>query len=211
VDGLDSRIASIEQLSRKVGYVFQNPDHQIFSSSVYEEVAFGLSNLGMDKSFVDHRIEHSLDLTGLTGKEKIHPFNLSKGERQKLAIASVLAIQPPIIVIDEPTTGLDWEGSVAIMEEIVKLKEQGHTLILITHNTRLAADFIERIIVMKQGRIIRDGNAHSVLSDINFLLENSLLPPQMVLLADQLSEYGIPAGIINIKEMAEFIQDHLKG
>jgi len=211
VDGLDTRETSIEQLSRKVGYVFQNPDHQIFSSSVYEEIAFGLLNLGMEKTSMDDRIQHALNLTGLAGKENIHPFNLSKGERQKLAIASVLAIQPRIIVIDEPTTGLDWEGSVAIMEEIVKLKEHGHTLIMITHNTRLAADYIERIIVMKQGTIVRDGSAHSVLSDINFLLEHSLLPPQMVLLGDQLQEYGIPPGMIKVKEMVEFVRNYFRG
>jgi energy-coupling factor transporter ATP-binding protein EcfA2 len=210
VDGHDTRDLSIEQLSRSVGYVFQNPDQQIFSSSVYEEIAFGLLNDGMNQSSLNDRIQQALNLTGLVGKEKIHPFNLSKGERQKLAIASVLAIQPRIIVIDEPTTGLDWEGSVTIMEEIVKLKNRGHTLILITHNTRLAAEYVERIIVMKQGQIVRDGNVHSVLSDIVFLNEHSLLPPQMAVLADQLKNYGIPAGIITVKEMVSTLQDYLR-
>jgi energy-coupling factor transporter ATP-binding protein EcfA2 len=210
VEGHDTRDLSIEQLSRSVGYVFQNPDHQIFSTSVYEEIAFGLLNDGMDQFSLNDRIQQALNLTGLAGKEKIHPFNLSKGERQKLAIASVLAIQPRIIVIDEPTTGLDWEGSVKIMEEIVKLKNQGHTLILITHNTRLAAEYVERVIVMKQGQIVRDGSVHSVLSDIAFLNEHSLLPPQMAVLADQLKDYGIPTGIIKVKEMVTIIQDYLR-
>ncbi len=141
----------------------------------------------------------------------IHPFNLSKGERQKLAIASVLAIKPQIIVIDEPTTGLDWEGSVAIMEEIVKLKEKGHTLILITHNTRLAAEYIERILVMENGTLVKDGKASEVLSDHKFLKEHSLVPPQISLLADRLKEYGVPPHFIKLEEMVKFIRDHKRG
>lgn len=211
VDGLDTRQASIEQLSSRVGYVFQNPDHQIFSSSVYEEIAFGLLNRGIDRVALDKRIQEALQHTALIGKEKVHPFNLSKGERQKLAIASVLAIKPQIIVIDEPTTGLDWEGSVAIMEEIVKLKEKGHTLILITHNTRLAAEYMERIIIMENGSIVRDGRANMVLSDLNFLRAHALLPPQISLLAEQLREYGVPSYVIKAEEMLEFIRNHLRG
>lgn len=211
VDGLDTCQASIEQLSSRVGYVFQNPDHQIFSSSVYEEIAFGLLNHGIDRVALDKCIQEALQHTGLVGKEKIHPFNLSKGERQKLAIASVLAINPQIIVIDEPTTGLDWEGSVVIMEEIVKLKEKGHTLILITHNTRLAAEYMERIIIMENGTIVRDGKAHMVLSDLNFLREHALLPPQISLLAEQLREYGVSPQVIKLEEMLEFIRNHLRG
>ncbi len=206
VHGLDTREAPIEKLSRSVGYVFQNPDHQIFSPSVYEEIAFGLLNNGADRASLDDQVHHALKLTGLVGKEKVHPFNLSKGERQKLAIASVLALQPQVIVIDEPTTGLDWEGSVAIMEEIIGLKNKDHTLILITHNTRLAAEYVERIIIMTAGRISRDGPTHQVLSDLALLQKQSLVPPQITRLADQLRDCGITGKVIRVSEMVEMIQ-----
>ena len=207
LDDVDIRKFAIEELSQKVGYVFQNPDHQIFSASVFEEIEYGLLNIGMEEALRKERIKEALELTGLTGKEDIHPFNLSKGERQKLAIASVLALKPKLIIVDEPTTGLDWEGSIKIMNEIRELKKNGHSLIIITHNIRLVAEYAERVIIMNAGKIIRDGNVHEVLPDIRLLEENSLTATQVSKLVFSLKDLGFPQNIINVEEFTDFMQN----
>lgn len=210
INGDDVKNLEVEDLSEQIGYVFQNPDHQIFSSSVYEEIEYGLQNIGIDEEYRKERITEALELTGLSGKENIHPFNLSKGERQKLALASVLSLKPKIIIIDEPTTGLDWQGAIKIMGEIRNLKERGHTVIIISHNIRLVAEFADRVIIMKKGQIIRDGDANEVLSDIGLLKDNALYPTQISILVAKLSEFNIPPHIINTRQMINFMKGMIR-
>ncbi len=196
----------IEEISRDVGFVFQNPDHQIFSPSVYEEIEYGLLNHGFDKDSAKEKIKNALELTGLTGKEDLHPFSLSKGERQKIAMASVLAVEPEIIVIDEPTTGLDWRDSIALMEELRKLKEKGHTIIMITHNLRLAADYADKVILMQKGKLVCEGKTNTILNDLELLKKTSLKPLQISLLVHSMKKYGIPQDIITISELIDYMK-----
>lgn len=206
IKGKDISELKIGELSRTIGFVFQNPDHQIFSASVYDELAYGLLNMGYDKNDIHNKIQRALELTGLQGKENQHPFSLSKGERQKIAMAAVLAIKPEIIVIDEPTTGLDWKNSIVMMEEIRQLKQRGHTIIMITHNLRLAAEYADRIFIMQNGQIIRDGEAHDVFSDLELLYTSSLNPTHLSLFINRLKQYGVPENIITVQEFMDYIK-----
>jgi len=135
VDGLNSKSSSIVQMVRRVGYVFQNPDHQLFNSNCWDEIAYGPRNIQLSEDEVKERVEEAIQVVGLP---KIyhdeHPFFLSKGLRQRVAIASILALRPQVIIVDEPTTGQDAQQSLEIMDFLKELNEEhGHTIIIITH------------------------------------------------------------------------------
>ncbi|MGD9498112.1 MAG: ABC transporter ATP-binding protein, partial [Armatimonadota bacterium] len=133
VAGTDTRATPVQQMAAQVGYLFQNPDHQIFASTVREEVGFGPRNLGVEDDEVDRRVSEALQTVELAGLEEASPFVLTKGERQRVALASVLACRPRVIVFDEPTTGLDGIQQRAMMDLLARLNAEGHTVIVITH------------------------------------------------------------------------------
>mgnify|MGYP000113343149 CR=1 FL=1 len=177
---------SHRELARQVGYVFQNPDHQIFAKTVREEVGFGLKALGENPLTIENRIAEALQTVGLLGYEEKNPFALTKGERQRVAVASVLATRPEVILLDEPTTGLDHFHQKNMMEMLKDLNRRGHTIIIITHSMGVAAEYADRIIVMKEGRVLIDGPTRSVFADENRLTEVSLAPPLIVQLSNRL-------------------------
>jgi energy-coupling factor transport system ATP-binding protein len=174
------------QLARWVGYVFQNPDHQIFARTVAEEVGFGLKMRGEFSKMIEKRVAEALEVVGLQGYEQKIPFALTKGERQRVAVASVLATQPQTIILDEPTTGLDYHHQRNMMEMLKRLNKQGHTIIIITHSMWVAAEYANRVIVMKDGCILSDGPTRSVFADEARLAEASLYPPSLVRLSNWL-------------------------
>ena len=161
-------------MARMVGYVFQNPDHQIFAKTVLEEVGFGLKVLGESPKLIESRVAEALENVGLKGYEERVPFALTKGERQQVAVASVLATQPQVIILDEPTTGLDYRHQRSMMEMLKRLNRAGHTIIIITHSMWVAAEYAARTIVMKEGSILLDGPTRSVFRDEARLAEASL-------------------------------------
>ncbi|MEI8172411.1 MAG: energy-coupling factor transporter ATPase [Deltaproteobacteria bacterium] len=175
------------ELARLVGYVFQNPDHQIFASSVREEAGFGLRVLGEDPGRIKIRVEEALAATGLAGYEERSPFLLTKGERQRVAVASILAAKPAVLILDEPTTGLDYRHQRDAMEMLKSLNRIGHTIIVITHAIWIAETYADRTIVMKDGRIIMDGPTREVFRDETRLGETSLSPSPIVRLSNRLS------------------------
>jgi len=187
-----------QKISRLVGYVFQNPDHQIFCNTVYDEVAFGLRLHGEGSRTVSERVANALQTVGLEGYEKKVPFALSKGERQRVAVASVLALQPEVLVLDEPTTGLDYGQQKALMEMIRTLHRKGHTVIIITHSMEVAAEYAQRVVVMKEGSILLDGPTRSVFAEEDRLKEAALRPPPFLRLSNWLG-----ARAITIQQMAE--------
>ncbi|MFA7288518.1 MAG: energy-coupling factor transporter ATPase [Melioribacteraceae bacterium] len=156
INGVDIKNNSTAELSKEIGYVFQNPDHQIFSATVYDEVEYGLKNLKLTEDEREERVKNALEFVGLSNQNKRHPFTLGKGERQKLAVASILAMKPKILVIDEPTTGQDWDGTKRMMELMKKLNSEGTTLITITHNLKLALEYSDRIIKFSDGKVESD-------------------------------------------------------
>jgi energy-coupling factor transport system ATP-binding protein len=177
---------SHRELARWVGYVFQNPDHQIFARTVAEEVGFGLKMQGEAPKTIEKRVANALEVVGLQGYEQKVPFALTKGERQRVAVASVLAARPQVIVLDEPTTGLDYRHQRNMMKMLKRLNQDGHTIIIITHSMWVAAEYANRTIIMKDGRILSDGPTRSVFSDEGRLAEASLSAPSLVRLSNWL-------------------------
>lgn len=173
-------------LARSVGYVFQNPDHQIFAETVRDEVAFGPKNLGFSEEKIKEVSGRVLGEMGLEGMEEDMPFQLSRGQRQRLAVASVLAMEPSILIIDEPTTGQDWKESMALMELVRQLNESGHTCIVTTHNMNLVSLFARRVIVMRQAKISLDGPTQDIFRYGPELREAWIKPPDIYALAQAL-------------------------
>lgn len=186
MNGKDIRKEKPSQLSRKVGLVFQNPDHQIFAERVWDEAAFGPSLQGLSPKEVGERVEQTLQAVGLLEAKDEDPFVLTKGSRQRLAVASVLATQPEVIVLDEPTTGLDFRELASMMELIRGLNETGHTILMVTHSMPLVAAQAQRTVVMKEGRILKDGPTREVFSDPASLQEAFLTLPPVVSLSQRL-------------------------
>ena len=152
-------------LSSLVGYVFQNPDHQIFAETVRKEIAFGAENAGCSPDECEARVTEALQAVGLTGAEERDPFSLTKGERQRVAVASILAAKPRILIVDEPTTGLDAEESARMMNMMAALHRQGHTIIVITHDMGVVANYATRCVLMRDGTIVADGPTREIFSD----------------------------------------------
>jgi energy-coupling factor transporter ATP-binding protein EcfA2 len=189
---------SHREIARLVGYVFQNPDHQIFSKTVYEEVGFGLKMLGETPKTIEDRVSEVLEVVGLQGYEKKIPFAMTKGERQRLAVASVLAVRPQVVVLDEPTTGLDIRQQRDLMEMLRRLNQKGHTIVIITHSMEVAAEYANRVVVLKEGAILRDGPTRDVFSEEDQLHEASLRPPPLVQLSNWLRTRAV-----TVKQMIE--------
>ncbi|BAD84935.1 ABC-type cobalt transport system, ATPase component [Thermococcus kodakarensis KOD1] len=157
VDGLDTREHTVAELSRLVGYVFQNPEHMFFEETVFNEVAFGPRNLGLSEEEVEERVKWALKSVGLEGFEDRTPYSLSGGEKQRLAIACVLAMKPKYLILDEPTTGLDARAEEEVVEVIRSLHESGHGILLITHDMDLVVRLAERVVLLHGGRKLFDG------------------------------------------------------
>lgn len=167
IDGMNTKEHKVPEIAREVGLVFQDPDWQIFSLTVKDEIEFGIKNLGLTNS--KKRIENALRLVGLEGYENIEPHRLSQGQKQKLCIASVIATDPEIIVLDEPTSQLDYKNTKNIHEILKKLNENNKTIILIEHDTDFLAEYCSRILIMNDGKIVKDGPVDKVFSQVNLL------------------------------------------
>jgi energy-coupling factor transporter ATP-binding protein EcfA2 len=178
VDGQEIAGRETADLASTIGYCYQNPDHQIFATTVAEEIEFGPRNLGVSPEEVIRRTGRLLDLVRLRDEAERYPFSLGRGQRQKLAVASVLAMEPRILIVDEPTTGLDWQGGQAMMRLMRELHAGGRTIVIITHDMNIVAEFAERVVVMAGGRIVADGTAAEVFSEPDAMLEADLRAPQ---------------------------------
>jgi energy-coupling factor transporter ATP-binding protein EcfA2 len=170
----------------RVGFVFQNPDYQLFAEQVREEVAFGPRQLGLDPAEVEARVEAALARVHLTAQAEDDPFSLTKGQRQRLAVAGVLALAPRVIILDEPTTGLDHREQVDLLGLVQELNALGHTIIMVTHSMWAAATYARRLVVLKEGRIILDGPTREVLAAEDLLAGARLTPPLLVQLSRRL-------------------------
>ena len=166
-------------LSSIVGYVFQNPDHQIFAETVRKEIAFGAENAGCSPDECEIRVAEALHAVGLNGAEDRDPFSLTKGERQRVAVASILAAKPRILIVDEPTTGLDAEESARMMNMMRALHRQGHTVIVITHDMGLVANYATRCVLMRRGTILADGPTRDMFSDPELIRSAALALPAL--------------------------------
>jgi len=205
VDGLNSKVTPIVQMVRRVGYVFQNPDHQLFNSNCWDEIAYGPRNILLPEDEVKVRVEEAARVVGLPqiyfGE---HPFFLSKGLRQRVAIASILALRPKVIIVDEPTTGQDAKQSFEIMDFLKELNERhGHTIIIITHDMPIVAQYARRVVVMGLGQIILDGPTAEVFKKSDILAKTFIEPPQITQLAQRCQHLGFNPGTLTVDEMVE--------
>lgn len=179
VEGRDTADLPTSELARSVGYVFQNPDHQIFAEKVRDEIVFGPRNLGFSQERIELVTQQVLADMHLAGTEEYMPFQLSRGQRQRLAVASVLAMEPSILIIDEPTTGQDWKQSLTLMQLVEGLNNKGHTCLVTTHSMNLASLFARRVVVMWRGKILLDGPTQDVFREVEPLARAGIKPPEV--------------------------------
>jgi energy-coupling factor transport system ATP-binding protein len=200
VDGADTSKTSVAKLSRNVGFVFQNPDHQLFSETVEEEIAFALRNFGFQEDVIEKRITWALNLLGLTQYRKTSPFMLSGGERKRVALASVLAWDPETLILDEPTIGQDYEQKEKLRQFILQMKTQKKTTIIVTHDVEFVAECNPRVVLMLDGKIIADGEAAKILTEEQTLEQASIVPPQIAQIFLDLPGLGLPKNVIDVYE-----------
>jgi len=211
VDGVDISKASVASLSRKVGLVFQNPDDQLFSENVEEEIRFALRNFGFERGIIDKRVDWALNLLGIERYRKSSPFILSGGERKRVALASVLAWNPDVVVLDEPTIGQDYAQKERLRHFLMQLRIQGKTTIIVTHDVEFVADCQPRIILMADGGIVADGPTSRIMTDMDALKRASVTPPEITKVFYRLSKHGFPADVIDVEEAAEILYRGLRG
>ena len=203
VDGVDTRKVSVAALSRKVGFVFQNPDRQLFSETVEEEIAFALKNFGFGENVIRRRVTWALNLLGLEQYRKSSPFMLSGGERKRVALASVLSWKPKMLILDEPTIGQDYQQKEKLHQFILQMKAQGKTIIIVTHDVEFVAECDPRVLLMREGKVVADGEAQKVLTDPEILVKASIVPPQITQIFLQLSDFQLPRRVIDIYKARE--------
>jgi energy-coupling factor transport system ATP-binding protein len=201
IDGELVTRKTARSLPRRIGVVLQNPDTQLFRMSVREEVAFGLQNIGVAVEERERRIEDALELTGLTAAGEIYPFKLSFGDRRKVAVASIVAMDPLVLVFDEPTTGQDYAGRYRLCEIALDLNRRGTTVIMITHDMDLVARYARRTVVLGLGRILLDGPTREVFARPEILRQTYLEPPQAARLAQALEPTVAPTGALSVDEL----------
>ena len=204
IGGVDAAVRTVGQLAREVGLVFQDPDRQIFASTVRGEVEFGPRNLGLRGAALRSAVGEALEATGLGEAADLNPYDLGTSRRKLLALASVLAMGTPVLVLDEPTTGQDMRG-MAIVEEIVAaVSAAGRTVVAISHDMRFVAEWFERVVVMRQGRVVLDGSPAEVFAADQWetLRSTFVEPPLPAVLGDRLGLGATPTDAALVRAMS---------
>ena len=189
------------ELSQKIGFVFQNPFTQIsgVKDTVFEEVAYGLENFGVPVEEIERRVTEVMTMTNIESLAEKNPFELSGGQMQRVALASVIVLEPDILIIDEPTSQLDPEGTESVFAIIKAMKDKQKTIILVEHKIDLIAEYADDVLVLKDGELIAVGDKNEILTDIT-LMEKGVALPQVVLLAVKLQKAGLPLTKIPVTE-----------
>jgi energy-coupling factor transport system ATP-binding protein len=210
VDGVNTKEASVAELARKVGLVFQNPDHQLFCETVEDEVAFALRNFGFKESAIKKRVTWALNLLDVTRYRQTSPFMLSGGERKRVALASVLAWDPEVVILDEPTIGQDHRQKEKLRQFIVQLNAQKRTVIIVTHDVEFVAECNPRVVLMAEGKIVAEGGAKEVLTNPKLVARASIVPPQIAQIFLELADLGLPTNVIDVHEAGRILLDLLE-
>ena len=205
VDGVETTKTSVAALARNAGFVFQNPDHQLFSETVEEEIAFALKNFGFEEEVIEQRVSWALNLLGLAQYRKTSPFLLSGGERKRVALASVLAWNPQTLVLDEPTIGQDYQQKEKLRQFIAQMQTQGKTVVIVTHDVEFVAECSPRVVLMKEGRIVADGEGREILTTPEVLAQSSIVLPQIAQIFMKLTPLGLPKNVIDVYEAKEIV------
>ncbi len=210
VDGINTHEKSVAQLSRNVGLIFQNPDHQLFAETVAEELAFSLRNFGFKEDAIQRRVTNLLTALDLERYEKSSPFVLSGGERKRVALAAILAWDPKHVIMDEPTIGQDYLQKDRLRNFIVQLISQGKTVVIVTHDVEFVAECKPRVVLLSRGRIVGDGAATEILTNRPIIEQASLVMPQIATLMKTLKDFGPPPNIIEVYAARAFLSGKLR-
>lgn len=193
IDGVPTTQLRTSQLAAKVGFLFQNPDRQICCSTVREELLFGFRAQGRADAEAEAKVDAMIERFGFDGEAE--PFLLNRGTRQLLALASIIVLEPPVVVLDEPTTGLDFRECGKVMDVIAELNARGTTVVMVCHDMEVVGDYAHRVIAMTAGQVVADGETFTVLRDRAVLERTHLLPPQVVDVSLSLAEQGCVAAV----------------
>lgn len=205
----------LKELRRQVGLVFQYPEHQLFEIDVFTDVCFGPKNLGLSQEEVKERATKALESVGFSEEYYLQsPFDLSGGQKRRVAIAGVLAMNPKVLILDEPTAGLDPQGREEILNLIKKLQTKGHmTILLVSHSMEDVAEYVDRILVMNHGKVMLDGTPREVFSHYKELEEVGLACPQVTYVLHDLKDQGldVDTGATTLEEATETIWKAFQG
>jgi energy-coupling factor transport system ATP-binding protein len=211
IEGENIGSKSIAKISKKVGIIFQNPMHQLFSNTLDDEIKFSLKSLNLDKEEIQAKVDYTLKEFNLEKYRKRSPLNLSGGESKKLAIATILCRDPDILVFDEPTLGQDAKEISFFIGLIEKELKNGKTVIMVTHNVEFTAEYVPRTILMSGGHIIADGPTKKVFTNEIIISKSSLIMPQIYLFKQELQKIGImvPKEVTTEEEIVNFLDNYL--
>jgi energy-coupling factor transport system ATP-binding protein len=211
LDGEDVSTKSVASMARKVGLVFQNPDDQLFAEDVEEEISFALRNFGYKEDVIKERVNWALNLLDLERYRKSSPFILSGGERKRVALASILAWNPELLVLDEPTVGQDHGQKERLKHFLMQLRTQGKTVVIVTHDVEFVAESQPHIFLMAQGRVIADGPTKRIMTDKKSLEDSSVSPPEVTKLFSKLNPFGLPPDVVDVDEAIELLTKKMRG
>ena len=216
VDGVDAGAKNTDcgAIRRRVGLVFQYPEYQLFEETVARDIAFGPRSLGLDEKEIDRRVTRAMELTGLeTRLREESPFSLSGGQKRRVAIAGVLAMEPSVLILDEPAAGLDPAGRRSMLDMIARIHQNGTTVVMVSHSMDDVGAYCSRLIVLSKGKIAFEGTPREVFAHGEELRGIGLDVPECATLADALREKGfaIPEGVYTRDELAEAIHGNLDG
>jgi energy-coupling factor transport system ATP-binding protein len=200
----------VAQLSRDVGLIFQNPDHQLFAETVNEELAFSLRNFGFKEEAIKRRVTTLLTALDLDRYENSSPFVLSGGERKRVALAAILSWDPKHVIMDEPTIGQDYLQKDRLRNFIIQLVSQGKTVVIVTHDVEFVAECKPRIVLLSHGKIVADGPASEILTNPPLVEQASLVMPQIATLMENLGDLGPSQHIIDAYSAKSFLAGRLK-
>jgi len=210
VDGVETKAKSVAQLSRDVGLIFQNPDHQLFAETVAQELGFSLHNFGFSEEIIQRRVSKLLHTLDLERYEKTSPFVLSGGERKRVALAAILVWDPKHVIMDEPTIGQDYLQKDRLRNFIVQLVSQGKTVVIVTHDVEFVAECKPRVVILSRGKVIADGPANSILTNPAIIEQGSLAMPQVSTLMSSLTEFGASVEMMDAYAARDFLVDKLR-
>ena len=217
VNGINTQKVSTYELVRHVGYVFQNPKDQIFSSKVRTEVEFGPKNLKYPPDKVKELTDKALEITGLSDKADVHPYELLHVEQKFLCIASILAMDPDVVILDEPSSGMDFNALNRLIRIIRDLSNSGKTIILVSHNMDLVGQLAERTVVLFDGKVLLDGPTKKILQMEEQLRKTGVWPPQITRIAlrlkDRFNDFETDVAVVDdfVEKVASYIEKKKKG
>jgi len=210
INGMNTKKERIAKLSSQVGYVFQNPNHQTFLPTVKQELYYGCKNLKMPEDEMEKRVQKAIKLFELEDLLEANPFDLNSSKRKEIGMASIMAVSPKVIVLDEPTTGQDHKGCRRVLELVQMFQKHGHIVVLVTHDMQLIGELNCRVIIMNQSKKIADDRADIVFKNQRLMQTADLQPPQVTELANQLSYLNQGETYLTIDSIVEWFKNNRK-